>query len=67
MTLGNILLLILSTLASTPTIQARWAVRGQTAATGLVQQAPERMHTSWNKLFSNIKQLLKKGKIKWSN
>ena len=46
MTLGSILLSLLSTLATTTTIQARCSLRGQAAATGLVQQAPERVHTA---------------------
>ena len=50
MTLGSILLLILSTLATTTTFQARCTMRGLTAATGLVQQSPERMHTSWTSI-----------------
>ena len=44
------LLLILSTLATTTTFQARCTMRGLTAATGLVQQSPERMHTSWTSI-----------------
>ena len=44
------LLLILSTLATTTTIQARCSVRGQAAATGLVQRTPGRMLTTWSSL-----------------
>ncbi len=40
------LLLLLSTLATTATLQARCALRGPTAATGLVRHSPVRMHTA---------------------
>ena len=40
------LLLVLSTLATTATLQARCALRGPTAATGLVRHSPVRMHTA---------------------
>ena len=40
------LLLLLSTLASTSTVQARCTVRGQTAATGIVPLSRVRMRTS---------------------
>ena len=41
------LLLLLSTLASTTTIAVRWPMRGRTATTGHVRQAPVRVRTTW--------------------
>ncbi len=40
------LLLILSTLATTVTLEARWAMRGQSATTGRVPLTPIRLHTA---------------------
>ncbi len=39
--------MILSTLAATSTIQARWARRGRSAATGRVRLSRVRMLTTW--------------------